>query len=474
MLPIENSLLEGILIFFFLILAYFVIVLILNKKGILKRYNISFFGPALMWRTKRGKGFLKKISYKKRFWTVFGNGSIVFCFITMVVMLLILTWQSWFVLSLTPEQQAEIPGPEIAFVIPGINPILPLEYIGYIILALIVAILVHEFSHGILTFVSKLKVKSLGLLYLVIPIGAFVEPDEEALKNTKTQNRMRIFAVGPTTNFVVVLICIILFSFVFMSSVQPAAKGLYVFSVIENSPAEFIGVKTGAIITSLNGTTFSTIQDFKERVLKFRYAVDQISDNQTVNISYVYRGIQFNKNITFANKLTFTGNSSDAGKGHPGIYSFVNNEAHLNKLKNPLEGFPVNFLTDLSTNNFLYLFSLPLMGYFQGYNPIVSPFTDTYTINGIMGLIPPEIFWIMVNALYWMFWLNFAIALFNVLPMIPLDGGYLFKDAVDLFVNKIRKGLSKEQREKIVSNISLIVSFLILLLIIFPWLVKYF
>ena len=95
-----------------------------------------------------------------------------------------LIWQAWLVFGFTPEQKESLPGPEVALVIPGINPILPLEFIGYIILALVVAMVVHEFSHGILTFAGKLKVKSLGILYCIVPIGAFCEPDDEELKNT--------------------------------------------------------------------------------------------------------------------------------------------------------------------------------------------------------------------------------------------------------------------------------------------------
>ena len=59
----------------------------------------------------------------------------------MILMVLLLIWQAWAVLGFTPAQKEAMPGPEIALVLPGINPILPLEYIGYIILALAIAII---------------------------------------------------------------------------------------------------------------------------------------------------------------------------------------------------------------------------------------------------------------------------------------------------------------------------------------------
>ncbi|MCK4347066.1 MAG: hypothetical protein KAW47_00470, partial [Thermoplasmatales archaeon] len=154
------SLVENLLVFFIILFAYFVLVMILHKKDILEKHNISLYGPALLLRTTKGIEFLKKIASRKRFWKAFGSFGVVFCFIMMILMIAILAFQTWTVMEFTPEQQAAMPGIEFGLVIPGINPILPLEYIFYILLALIVAVIVHEFSHGILTFASKLKVKS--------------------------------------------------------------------------------------------------------------------------------------------------------------------------------------------------------------------------------------------------------------------------------------------------------------------------
>jgi len=57
--------------------------------------------------------------------------------------------------------------------------------------------------------------------------------------------------------------------------------------------------------------------------------------------------------------------------------------------------------------------------------------------------------------------------------MVPLDGGFLFNDALRSFIKRIKKGISEEQREKMVKNVTLVISLIILFLIMFPWLVKY-
>jgi membrane-associated protease RseP (regulator of RpoE activity) len=464
------NLFDGLLIFFTIIFLYSIIVFFLHRKGYFEKFNISFFGPALMLRTTRGRGFLQKLAEKKRFWKAFGSSGVVICFIFMIAMVFLLIWQVWTVAGFTPEQVEQLPGIEFMVIIPGINPILPLEYIWYILFALIIAIIVHEFSHGILTLVGKLKVKSLGILYMIVPLGAFCEPDEEELKKTKLSKRMRIYAAGPTSNLFVVLITILIFSFILMSSVQLSAEGAVVFSVDKNSPAEEIGLTAGSTIISFNNSEVTTYSDYV-------ILINNTRSNQTVEITYLQEERSINKQVELKDRYIEWGkrpdvylynNESLRGKGYLGVPSFLRDDIkdeHLAILKNPFRNFP---------DGFLFFFVLPLLGYFQGYNPITHPFNDAYVITGLLQGIPSNIFWGLVNFIYWIFWLNLAVALFNVLPMVPLDGGFLFNDALRSLIKRIKKGITEEQREKLVKNVTLVISLVILILIMFPWLVKYF
>jgi membrane-associated protease RseP (regulator of RpoE activity) len=462
------SIIESVLIFIAIILVYAGIVYLLYKKGVLKKHNISFYGPALMWRTEKGIQFLKNRAKHERFWKFYGNASIIFCFITMVLMTALMIMTAWLVFGFTPAQRNALPGPEVALVLPGINPILPLEYLGYVLLGLVIAIIVHEFSHGILALVDKLKVKSLGILYLIVPIGAFCEPDDEEVKKAKILPRMRIYAAGPAANFVVVLISILLFSFVFMSAVQPLDEGAIVFTVDADSPASQIGLQTGVIITMVNNTVIRTGNEYFN-------AWNNTNANQTINITYLKSGSMYttqtllgDKYVEYAKRTTiYVNNESFKGKGYLGVQSLLRNsvfQENLAILKNPFFDFPRGLLT---------FYSLPLLGYFAGYNPIVLPFTDSYIITGPLGVLPIPLFWIIINAIYWIFWLNLAVSLFNVLPMVPLDGGFLFNDGVRAVIIRIKKGIKEETKEKIVKNVSLAISLVILGLIILPFIIKY-
>jgi len=244
-----------------------------------------------------------------------------------------------------------------------------------------------------------------------------------------------------------------------MSSVQPAADGVGVTYIEEGTPAEEIGLSRGIVLTYFNDTRVTSFEEYSLALFKTK-------SGQTVNVTYVQGKNEFTKSVVLADMANYTKNQSYAGRGYLGTwFSTFGYEDYLSILKNPFSQFPDGFLT---------FYIIPFIGYLQGYNPIVSPFTDSYIITGPLGVIPSDLFWIIVNALYWIFWLNLAVALFNVLPMIPLDGGYLFNDAISSLIKRAKKDISDEKREKAVKNISLIISLSILFFIMFPYIIKYF
>lgn len=449
---------ESLYLVAFIILVYGLGAIFLNKKGYFEKYHISFYGPALLFRTTKGVSFLKRLSSPKRFWKAFGSFGIAFCFISMILMVLLLVLNTWTVIGFTPEQQQQLPGIEFGLVIPGLNPILPLEYLAYILIGLIIAVIFHEFSHGLLTFAHDLKVKSLGMLYLILPLGAFCEPDEEQLRDTAIPNRMRVYAAGPMANFTVAFVVLFLFSAVFMGAVQPI-EGVHVLYTVPESPAENISLSTGMVITKVNNTAVNDVDGFLQ-------IIQNTTAHQTIPITYFSDGDYIHTNVTLADQYAFTNNVSDSNKSFLGIGFNLYVNGFTEALKHPLTfAFP---------EGLILLYSLPFFSYLIGYNPLVSPFTQGYLITGPLSVIPSSVFWPLVNMLYWIFWLNLVVALFNVLPMIPLDGGFLFSDGLRSFIQKIKKNITEDQRERIVKNITFTISLIILFIVLFPWLIKYF
>ena len=208
---------NGYLIALVVLLAWLVLVYFLKKTKWLERHSMSLMGPFIMWRTRRGKDIIDRIASRSRFWNAYGQVSLWICAGSMILIMTLLLWTA----TIVPQIE-RAPSPELILGIPGLNPVIPL---GYGILALVIAIVVHEMSHGILTRVGKMRIQSLGLLFLVFPMGAFVEPDEKALQNATRSRRSKVFAAGPASNIVLSLVVLALFSGVMMSSVEPSRDG---------------------------------------------------------------------------------------------------------------------------------------------------------------------------------------------------------------------------------------------------------
>jgi len=88
--------------------------------------------------------------------------------------------------------------PGATFLLPGIN--LPF-FEG--IAALVIIMVVHEGAHAILGRIARIPLLSTGIvLFGVIPIGAFVEPDEAKLNKLERVAQTRVLVAGSTANLV--------------------------------------------------------------------------------------------------------------------------------------------------------------------------------------------------------------------------------------------------------------------------------
>src|SRR5437016_13943111 len=225
----------------------------LQRRGLLEPRGLQPSpppaGPFLMWKTVRGRQWIDRLARPARFWRFFGDLAIVLVGITMVGTTLLLLWEATLVQS--PAVRGNPPSPDLLLGLPGINPIIPL---GYGIFGLAVAIILHEFSHGILARVANIKIRSLGLIFLIFPIGAFVEPEEAELRALPRRERGRLYAVGPATNVLLAVLFAVLFSTLILTSVAPVHHGVGIVGFTSNSPAALAGMQLNTVIASVNGS----------------------------------------------------------------------------------------------------------------------------------------------------------------------------------------------------------------------------
>jgi membrane-associated protease RseP (regulator of RpoE activity) len=322
-------------------------------------------------------------------------------------------------------------GPGAVLLLPGVNPVLPLFY-GWF--AIVCAIVVHEGAHGVVARNLGLKVKSSGLLFfLFIPIGAFVDVDEEQLKKASARVSSRVLAGGVGSNITVAAVCLIGL-LVIVGSLTPVVDGVYVFEVAHGLPAEAAGLLPKDVLVSVDNVRINSTAD-----LSAVLANKTLGDVVQVTVA---RGEKWqNRFSTFVN-LTVSGNRTVMGVSVGDLLT----EERLRNYEN------------LSVAR-LSMYLVP-----PAVAPGLMPFSDSLA-SFYSSWLGPD--WsVLANALFWLWFVNLNVAVFNALPIYPLDGGRMFNVAL--------KSIAKLRgRERLISRITMIVTaalvFVLLMIVIIPF-----
>jgi membrane-associated protease RseP (regulator of RpoE activity) len=330
-------------------------------------------------------------------------------------------------------------GPAVNIPWPGLNPYLPVVY-GWF--ALFVAMLVHEFAHGIQAKVSGIPVKFVGLAFLIVlPIAAFVELDEEAMKKTDFKKFSKTISAGTGMNLVTSVIALLLLLLI-VSSLTPIADGILISQLTSDGPAYKVGIMPGDIVLAVNNNKVSTIDDF-QRVIGPIYKPGQ-------NLTFTVLRNEKQLNYTF----TLAMNPENNSKAYMGL----NNYLSLKQVESNYLSAASHFsYKDLS----LYLV-MPTLPRVAGLIPFSDLLHTYYISSSFLG----DNYFIASNFLYWIWLLNFNLAIFNAIPLYPLDGGHIFKFGC----NKVlEKKIGEKKVNIIVYSVSLLLAFLIGFMVIAPY-----
>jgi membrane-associated protease RseP (regulator of RpoE activity) len=215
------------------ILAYTLAVMLLKRRGLIPDYlNVS--GPITTLHTKRGRDFLDWLSGPRRFWRAWANFGVGIALVVMVAGFVFLLFTAIAILN-NPTRSTAINQPKNVLVIPGVNDFLPLSVAPEIIAGLVIGLIVHEGGHGLLCRVEDIDIGSMGLAFFAfIPIGAFVDPDEEDRKRASRGAQTRMFAAGVTNNFAITIVAFALLFGPVVGSIG-VAPGAAVGGVLPNS-----------------------------------------------------------------------------------------------------------------------------------------------------------------------------------------------------------------------------------------------
>ena len=422
-----------------LIVAYALIAYYIHKNKLWPEY-ITFYGPFMAIKTEKVGFFDRSIRFSS-FLRVYGTLGVVMVVIVSVLMTVMLFFSVQFILVQRPPLTAANDFKNV-LAIPGVNDFIPPTFAVWI--ALLITMAVHEFGHAILCRVEGIRVKSMGILLAVIPIGAFVEPNEEDQEKSKGLPKMRMFGAGITNNIVLGIACFALVIFLLGFAIPVSSPEPLIWGVYENSPASAAGVIPHTLIKEVNGVPVAS-RDEVATLLNNTKPGDEIA------LLGEYKGSP----STYSLKLTsWPEEMSSRTSGFMGV-SYYDAPA----VKEQFQVFyePLGLIVLLGTP--IYTFTQPASwGQFS--------LLTMDTIDTIMWQEPFPYYWAVIQLLFWCGWFNLVVGTFNALPLVPLDGGYILKEGVDRILD--RRGLQKYSAY-ISGAVSYLMLVVLLAVVLLPW-----
>ena len=360
-------------------IIFILFILVILALVIKDRKNIKFQSFVLMRKTKRGRRFIDNIAKAHPvFWKRYSAVAVAMGFIVMIIFTALISYSAYEIVSgsISPSGGIVLPYPTSKPLIGSGYILLP---IWLWLLAIAIIIIPHEFSHGIVARIEKIRIKSLGWLLFIIVPGAFVEPDEKQLKKSPRSTRLRIYSAGSFANlctFAVFLVILFGMSYAIINTLTP--YGVTYSGIINGTGA--YNKNLSGVITSLDRHNVIDIEEF------LHYMSNKtVGDNVTVGTN------TGNYTITLVNG----GNKALIG------ISGVRTAYYSNNVGDIL----------LSAQYYLY--------------------------------------WIMLLVLF--------VGMVNLLPIKPLDGGYMLETLLEKYTKK---------NKKIVNIISVIVVIILILNIV--------
>ena len=459
-----------------------------ESAGLLDRFDATrALGVILMIRTKRGMRLLDFVSKPKRFWRAFGELSIWLCFFVMFMVVLLLFLSAISVAISPPDDP--LPASDL-LLIPGVTSFVPFWWPA---LALIVAIVIHEYSHGIQARAHGMRLRSFGVLQLgPLPVGAFAEPEEAEMGRAPRRERLRLFAAGPSINIFATYIVLILLSSV-ASGMVAENEGVHARGIVVGGGAEEAGLLPYETITHIDGNRIWGNSDFSSEmddiaagdeailtVLSWSEDGDSWSERSlvvTMGDRYQYYIDECNGDETCIEETSALLDFWEVSPGDAflGVSNLVSSTGGVDGYANIIEGEYSAFGTALSTFiRPLLMLNVPIANDGQTMIPqergmLIAGEGSIASILGTDGML------MLFDFLFWLVWINFLLGFANLIPMIPFDGGHLVRDGIHSFLRKIRRNTHPMRIEVLSNRISSLSSIFILLVllipVIIPWII---
>jgi membrane-associated protease RseP (regulator of RpoE activity) len=362
----------------------------------------------------------------------------------------------------------------------------------------------------------------MGLAFLLAPIAAFVEPDEEELFGTERREakasrgaRIRILAAGVTSNFLVAGIAMALFFGPVIGAISPLDR--VVAADIQNGSAgDLAGFQRNMVLLQANGRDVNDLEQLYRALTRVPSELRVLYEDRQADLALkgdpvrgimvasIFEGSPASEAgmpprtvISGIDGLPITGledfrmimNSTNPGQeitvatadggsyqlrlaSKPDGTSLIGigisgNALYLGGVT--FQEFPAGrFLSSLEAiprsgfTGLAALLSLPFAGIpgftEKGFPGFSGWITNVFQPAGWAAPLGPRFFWI-ANLLLWVGWINLYAGLFNCLPAVPLDGGHIFRDLIQGGFERV---VNVRQAERLTRTVVALLAWLVL------------
>ncbi|MBP7299559.1 MAG: site-2 protease family protein, partial [Methanoculleus sp.] len=221
----------------------------------------------------------------------------------------------------------------------------------------------------------------------------------------------------------------------------PLVQGVY-----QDYPAAEAGIQGYSVITEINGTPVKTQEEIAA-------IMEGTRPGDTISLTAVKDGVESTCTLTLAEWPEVLGGDRDSG--FMGVYYY----------SAPAVKERLDMIADLGLLAPLYLTIVPIDAFIQG-NTMQLAILLADTPEQMAWEEPFPLFWGLVRLLFWTGWFNLLVGMFNAIPIVPLDGGYMMKEGVERLFERL--GWSQQYAQRVVASISGFVTVMLILLITMP------
>lgn len=446
------------------------------------RDNIEWHGIMVMRRSKRGLNFLdrtaKRFPRLWRWWSTAGG--------ILAIGIMAATFFFFLVQALKVFMVAEAV-PAVGLVLPttstqaSFSPGVFLVPFWYWIIGIGTVAIVHEMMHGVIGRNEGFPIKSVGWFVMLILPGAFVEPEgeemmpekgkdeeneEEADDDDEVHNpwgegsfmsKLRVLAAGSWSNITVALL-VLLAMFAVTTSAHGTRdirgvydyQGVEIFDVANRSPARAAGFEKGMIVTNIDGHPVSDLNDFQT-------ATNDFEINQTVWLSGTANNSRFNISATLGVRPRATNFTYEPAPIDPLL---VRMEQSIPGTIDFYDSWN-DWIVDESDTTRMYRWQW-IRDNYDGLDETAE--AHIQQINGSINrneepylgitVVPErevkagfgfaeEALSLLLTLFYFMVIIHAGVGAANLLPVKPLDGGWIFAELVEKYKSAWTEPLTK-------------------------------